>query len=118
MRRLLLAAGLAVLFASLACADPPCIIEAGSFPPSVAWWARPSDTGRYVGYYVGGGNPWPRRADPPAPCEGTWGWDYRGGCLQRNVILGWWHARRYQGGVGAYRTDGPRVLPPLEVHHE
>jgi hypothetical protein len=28
------------------------------------------------------------------------------------VILGWSQGRRYQGGTGAYRTDGP-VLPDL-----
>jgi hypothetical protein len=28
------------------------------------------------------------------------------------MILGWSHGRRYQGGTGAYRTDGP-VVPDL-----
>jgi hypothetical protein len=77
----------------------------------VAPWARPSDTGRYVGYLVGGGSVNYRKGEPPLPNEGTWGWDYRGGLFQRRVILNWWHGRRYQGGVGAYETDGPRVLP-------
>ncbi len=77
----------------------------------VAPWARPSDTGRYVGYLVGGGSVNYRKSEPPSPDEGTWGWDYRGGLLQRRVMLNWWHGRRYQGGVGAYQTDGPKVLP-------
>jgi hypothetical protein len=25
------------------------------------------------------------------------------------VILGWWRGRKYQGGTGAYATDGPHV---------
>lgn len=45
--------------------------------------------------------------------QGTWGWDETGGLhLRRRVILGWSQGRRYQGGTGAYRTDGP-VIPDL-----
>ncbi|SRR5579871_6824871 len=87
-------------------------------PENVAPWAHPSDTGRYTGYYVGGGSPRPRKADLPYPDEGTWGWDYVGGCIRRHVILGWWHDRRCQGGIGAYQTDGPKVLHPLDEGHE
>jgi hypothetical protein len=76
-------------------------------PRNIAWWAIPSDTGRYTMYLVGGGCPCPRLADPPLPCEGTWGWDYVGRWLHPDVILGWWHGRCYQGGTGAYQTDGP-----------
>jgi len=120
MDRPLYVLGCPLLGASLALtasarADPP---TAGS-PMPLSCLAKPSDTGRYVGSYVGGGNPWFHRADPPSPQEGTWGWDYLGGCLHRRVLLGWWHGRRYQGGVGAYRTEGPHVLPPLhEAPHE
>ncbi|MCI0361156.1 MAG: hypothetical protein L0211_21970 [Planctomycetaceae bacterium] len=68
--------------------------------------AIPSDTGRYCGYLVGGG----------AVCfgegryldEGTWGWDYMGLCFRKRVALDWWHGR-YQGGVGQYQTDGPKL---------
>jgi hypothetical protein len=104
----------------LAAADPPCISgeQRAGYPHNIAHWAHPSDTGRYVGNYNGGGNLWRRHADPPYATEGTWGWDYLGSCFKRRVILGWWHERRYQGGVGAYKTDGPKVLPPLEQHHE
>jgi len=68
--------------------------------------AIPSDTGHYCGYWVGGG----------AACfgqgryldEGTWGWDYMGLCFRKRVALDWWHGR-YQGGVGQYQTDGPKL---------
>jgi hypothetical protein len=79
------------------------------FPEEVSRWAKPSDTGRYTGYQVGGGARL-RRGEPPLAHEGTWGWDYTGGLFQRRVIHNWWHGRRYQGGPGAYRTDGPKVL--------
>lgn len=89
-------------------------------PSEVSRCARPSDTGRYVGYQVGGGAaPWCwSRADAPTPEEGTWGWDYSGLCGPSKVILGWWHGRRSQGGGGAYRTDGPRPLEKLEQSKE
>ena len=79
-------------------------------PTEVSPWAKPSDTGRYVGYYVGGGALNWYKAEPPLPDDGTWGWDYQGGHFRRRVILGWWHGRRYQGGIGAYKTDGPYIL--------
>jgi hypothetical protein len=81
-------------------------VQAG-LPKNIAWWAIPSDTGAYTMYRVGGGNPYPCLADAPLPCEGTWGWDYLGKWFRSNVILGWWHGRRDQGGSGAYQTDGP-----------
>lgn len=100
---------------SLATADPlppasECAEQRAGNPHSVAWWAVPSDTGSYVGYLVGGGCPFPHRADPPLAIEGTWGWDYQGWLLRRRVILGWWHDRRYQGGTGAYKADGPQCI--------
>lgn len=97
-------------------ADPPDSAaeqRRTGFPQEISRWAKPSDTGRYIGYTVGGGAR-PRKGDPPLAQEGTWGWDYTGGLLQRRVILGWWHGRRYQGGSGAYGTDGPKVLPEVE----
>lgn len=95
----------------LALAEPP---SHPGVPPSVSRWAVPSDTGRYIGYYVGGGAWRYRRAEPPGPDDGTWGWDFQGGFFRRRVILGWWHGRRYQGGTGAYKTDGPKLQRPLE----
>jgi hypothetical protein len=75
-------------------------------PRAVACWAVPSDTGSYIGYYVGGGAAC--RGDARCADEGTWGWDYSGCILPRRVALGWWHERRYQGGVGAYSTVGTK----------
>jgi hypothetical protein len=75
-------------------------------PLQVACYAVPSDTGQYIGYYVGGGS---ALGGTHRYCdEGTWGWDYRGCLLPRRVILYWSHWR-YQGGTGAYRTEGPPV---------
>ena len=78
-------------------------------PQNVAHWAIPSPNHRYVGYYVGGGTTFggePRQVD-----DGVWGVDYQGGFLPRRVIQTFSHGRRYQGGTGAYKTDGPRVKP-------
>jgi hypothetical protein len=76
------------------------------YPQDVARYAVPSETGHYIGYLVGGGAPC--HGAFPCPSEGTWAWDYQG-CIPRRIALGWWHGR-YQGGTGAYKSDGPRVL--------
>jgi len=89
-------------------ADADCAQRRAGYPQSVVPWAIPSDTGHYVGYPIGGGCPVKILADAPLREEGTWGWDYQGWLLPRRVILGWWHGRRYQGGTGAYKTDGPQ----------
>jgi hypothetical protein len=81
------------------------------YPSEVSRCARPSDTGRYDGYYVGGGSPCCSAA--PTPEQGTWGWDYAGLWWPARVALGWSNYRE-QGGTGAYRTDGPRPLEHLE----
>ena len=75
-------------------------------------WLKPipSDTGHYIGYYVGGGNGRPKKAESRRDDEGTWGWDYQGWLILPRVILGWWHGQKYQGGTGAYKTDGPRLF--------
>ena len=73
----------------------------------------PSQTPRDIGYVVGGGAFSRRQGDPPTVDEGTWGYDYRGLVIPRRVNLLWWHGRRYQGGSGAYGTDGPH-LPHAE----
>lgn len=88
-------------------------------PPEVHKWAIPSINHKYFGYWVGGGALSRKRGDMPAVDEGTWGWDFKGGLIRRRVDLLWWHGRRYQGGTGAYKTDGPR-LPhlPHEGGHE
>ena len=79
----------------------------------VARWAVPSDTGRYTGYYVGGGSAF--HGEPRTPIEGVWGWDYSGACFVPRIALWWNHGRRYQDGPGDYQTDGPRFI---EEHKE
>ncbi len=75
-------------------------------PQCIRKRATPSNTHHYCGYYVGGG----------VPCfgegryfdEGTFGWDYLGITFPKKVGLQWTHWR-YQGGTGAYKTDGPHI---------
>ena len=95
-------------------ADPPAQATVGGLP-QVAWWAIPSDTGHYLGYYVGGGCGRPLKAEPRRSDEGTWGWDYQGWLIPRRVTLEWWHGRRYQGGTGAYQSDGPKLYRPEDA---
>jgi hypothetical protein len=124
----ILTIGLIVNLAATATAGDPVVVPQQAVegpvlsccpagPPPVACWAKPSRTKAYVGYYVGGGgavcHPEPRGIN-----EGTWGWDYQGCLLPRNVWLRWNHGRLYQGGPGAYKVDGPPVpnvlaVPPL-----
>ena len=85
------------------------------YPREVSGQAHPSDTGRYVGYEVGGGAAW--GGGPPGIEEGTWGWDYCGFHLPSRIALDWWHGK-YQGGGGTYGTDGPEPLKKLEERHE
>jgi hypothetical protein len=82
--------------------------ERAGYPQEVACRARPSDSPANVGYVVGGGAPF--HGEPRYINEGTWGWDYSGIDFQRCVQLGWWHGQRSQGGAGAYKTDGPRLM--------
>lgn len=91
--------------------DIPNTDERAGYPRMYSDHLEPSATTGGIGYYVGGGVPFGvRRGDGPSRWEGTWGWDETGhGWFRRRVILGWSHGRRYQGGAGAYRTDGPIV---------
>ncbi len=82
--------------------NPKHTLEHKGNPERVAWYAVPTDTGSYIGYYVGGGAPC--RGEARLGNEGTWGWDYQGWLFPRRVALGWWHGRRSQGGIGRYRT--------------
>jgi hypothetical protein len=76
------------------------------WPSDLRCRTAPSDTGRYCGYYVGGGAPF--RGEGRLEHEGTWGWDYVGILIPRRVWLQWWHGKP-QGGAGAYKTDGPKL---------
>jgi len=73
--------------------------------------AGPSESPHAVGYYVGGGarvKGWV--GEERRPEEGTWGTDYSGFLIHKKIELRWSHGRRYQGGAGSYRTDGPRLV--------
>jgi hypothetical protein len=95
---------------------PPARLQSG--PPRIACWALPSNTKAFCGYYVGGGSACYCRSQPRFETEGTWGWDYRGCLLPQRGALQWWHGRRYQGGAGAYRIDGPPLLKLLKGHKQ
>jgi len=69
-------------------------------------YAIPSNTPHYGSYWVGGGLP--IFGDDPLLHEGTFGWDYYGILFTKRIDLNFSHGRRYQGGFGAYKTDGPR----------
>ena len=77
-------------------------------PQEIACRAHPSDTSAYCGYTVGGGAA--HHGEPRYLDEGTWGWDYSGWIFKRRVGLDWFHGAHYQGGPGAYKTDGPRLV--------
>lgn len=88
-------------------APPPHTFERAGYPNEISKCARPSENCTYGGYHVGGGCPC--SGGPPTCHEGTWGWDYVGfKCLRPKVMLNWCRDR-YQGGTGAYKTDGPPV---------
>jgi hypothetical protein len=81
--------------------------ERAGFPLLLSPCAKPANTPAYVGYYVGGGTGCmgsPRRVE-----DGTWGRDYQGHWIPRHVMLQWSHGRLYQGGIGAYESDGHPV---------
>ena len=80
-------------------------------PQCVSPLAGPGESRHAVGYFVGGGahvKGW--RGEERRPSEGTWGTDYAGALIPKKIDLRWSHGRRYQGGVGSYRTDGPRLI--------
>lgn len=83
-------------------------------PECVASFAKPSNTSRYSGSYVGGGTA--IKGCGRQTEDGTWGWDYCGygaRYLSHHPWLNWSHGRRCQGGSGAYKTDGPHVPDPI-----
>lgn len=77
--------------------------------PRLFGWLLPSQTPGYIGTYVGGGSSMPHKAEPRRDDEGTWGLDYQGLFFRRRVVNGYWHGRHYQGGTGAYKSDGPKL---------
>ncbi len=80
------------------------------FPNCLGHFNHPSNRPADCGYYVGGGAC--GHGDARCRNEGTWGWDYCHGILPSKVMLGWYHGRRYQDGVGSYRVNG-RHIPDI-----
>jgi hypothetical protein len=75
-------------------------------PEMVSRWAIPSVTPAYSAGWVGGSTL--LRGQPRhIHSDGVWGFDYDGWLLNRRIWLGWSHGRRYQGGAGAYDSEGP-----------
>lgn len=87
------------------CEDPH---ERAGNPQCVAWYAKCFPNGRYAGMYVGGGAAF--GGEPRYRSEGTWGLDYQGIVVKKRTMLYWTHGARHQGGIGAYKTDGPHVV--------
>jgi len=80
-------------------------------PQCISPLAMPAESPHEVSYYAGGGaRTKARGGEERREVEGIWGVDYGGILFPKHVDLGWWHGARYQGGYGAYRTDGPRLL--------
>ncbi len=93
--------------------DIPHTDGRAGWPRALAGHLEPSTTPGGIGYYVGGGAPF-GHGQPRDWDEGTWGWDETGCRRFRNrVRLLWSHGRRYQGGTGAYRTDGHPLPDPI-----
>ncbi len=89
-------------------ATPHTLRQAG-YPQCVSPVSMVSYNEHYSGGYVGGG----KAHGGHAPCqnEGTWGWDYTPfRPMSSRIFLGWSHGRHYQGGFGAYATDGPKPI--------
>jgi hypothetical protein len=86
--------------------NDPCQWERAGCPQNLRPHARPSYGPYFYGWWVGGGTA--VGGDMPCLNEGTWGWDYEG-VVPKRVWLLWSHGRRYQGGTGAYKTDGPKL---------
>lgn len=90
---------------------PPAVpvVRTNGLPYEIARHAKPTYTPEYDYGWVGGGAPtW--RGEPRRANEGVWGRDYLGVLYLRRVWPNWWHGRRYQGGAGAYATEGPKLL--------
>ena len=84
-------------------------MERAGYPNEISRFAHPTDTGRYYGYYVGGGSLKSGESLGPDNGLGTWGWDYGGLCCGFKKIELLWNPARYQSGYGRYKIDGPPV---------
>jgi hypothetical protein len=91
-----------------ATATPHTFRQAG-YPQCVSPIAMESYNEHYSGGFIGGG----KAIGGHERCanEGTWGWDYTPfRPMSSRIFLKWSHGRHYQGGTGAYATDGPKPI--------
>ena len=80
-------------------------------PECVSPLAKPAESPHEIGYYVGGGaRVKAHHGEERRHGDGTWGVDYAGLIIPKKNVLNWWHGGRYQGGIGAYEADGPRII--------
>jgi len=80
-------------------------------PECISPLAKPTESPHEEGYNVGGGaRERARHGEERRHNEGVFGTDYTGILIRKRTNLGWWHGQRYQGGVGSYHTDGPRLV--------
>ena len=86
-------------------ADDPC--DRSSYQGKVAWYALPTFTRAYTGYYVGGSRAF--GGSGRCPEDGTWGIDYRGLLLPSRVNLWWNYGERHERSGGTYKADGHPV---------
>jgi hypothetical protein len=92
-------------------ATPHTMRQAG-YPQLVSPVAMESYNQHYSGSYVGGGKAFGGHGR--CANEGTWGWDYTPfRPMSSRIFLNWSHGRHYQGGTGAYATDGPKPIEHL-----
>ncbi|HVX12572.1 MAG TPA: hypothetical protein VHC22_15430 [Pirellulales bacterium] len=91
--------------------QPPAapVVRTNGVPYPVGRFAKPTYGPDYGYGWVGGGAP-SRRGEPRRANEGVWGRDYSGVVYHRRVWPNWWHGQREQGGTGAYRPDGLKLL--------
>ena len=94
---------------SLQAENPPTNDQQRSgYASSIAPWARRTVSRHDSGGFVGGGAA--RRGEDRSEIQGTWGWDFHGLMGGKKIWLGWGNGRRDQGGRGAYKTEGPRII--------
>lgn len=101
--------GFTTLHAANPCGELDHTHSRAGNPLSIAPWAKPAVTCRYLGGYVGGGC---LRHGEGRDLErdGTWGLDYVGrGRWPQRIFLGWCHDRCKQPKNGTYQTDGRHV---------
>lgn len=93
-------------------ATPHTMRQAG-YPQCVSPISMVSYNEHYSGGYVGGGK-YHGGHEPCPHHEGTWGWDYTPfRPMSSRIFLKWSNGRHYQGGAGAYETEGPKPIEHL-----